>query len=108
MRIENLTPHAINIRQEDGQNRVIPPSGQIARVSVSDAAQEPICGIPVVKSIFGEVTGLPAPEDGVFLLVSSMVAQAAQRPDVLSPNTGPTAIRENGQVVAVRGLQRFA
>jgi len=37
-----------------------------------------------------------------------LVAQHVRRPDVLAPDTGPTAIREGGQIVAVTRLQRFA
>jgi hypothetical protein len=66
-----------------------------------------VLGIPIVRQHFGQIENLPEPTDGVIYITSSLVAQAAQRVDVVSPDTGPTAIRENGQIVAVRGLQAF-
>ena len=104
MEIINLTPHAIAVQDSSGDRRHFAPSGSIARVeSVAKVIGE-IDGVPVSRATLGAVTGLPPAVDGVVFLVSAMVAQAAGRPDVVSPDTGPTAIRENGQVVAVRGF----
>lgn len=102
----NLTPHKIVVRMDD-RDLEIPPSGQVARVSTNVEKLSPIHGIAVSRTVFGEVEGLPSPQEGVFLVVSTLVAQRAQRADVISPDTGPSAIRENGQVVAVRGFQAF-
>ena len=103
MEIVNLTPHAIAVELSDGR-RTFAPSGSIARVQSTSAVIGSVDGVPVSRATLGAVTGLPPAADGVVLLVSAMVAQAAGRPDVLSPDTGPSAIRENGQVVAVRGF----
>ena len=56
--------------------------------------------------LYGEVEGLPEPQPGVLYIVSMLVAQRVMRADVVSPDSGPTAIRENGQIVAVRALNR--
>lgn len=108
MQIVNLTPHAIVIRLADGSDRTIPPSGQIARMAMVPTEAEPVAGVPTVKTVFGEVVGLPPAEEGVVFVTSTPLAQRVARADVMSPDTGPTAIRVGGQIVAVRGLQRFA
>jgi len=97
----NLTPHPINLN--DG--RVFPPSGVVARVA-SSHTQFDADGIASV--VFGDVTGLPDQQDGVCLIVSALVAQAAKRPDVVSPATGhPDAVRnDKGHIVSVPGFVR--
>ena len=97
----NLTPHEIVVRGPNGDLR-IPPSGQVARVASIEANAGTIGGVPAVTRRFGEVENLPAPQEGVFLIVSSLVLGAVSgRDDVVAPDTGPTAIRENGQIKAV-------
>lgn len=112
----NLTAHAITILGPDGVTVTIPPSGQVARVSATATvvAETVVDGarVPIVRTAFGEVTGLPAPQDGVLYVTSTLVAQAAaaaERTDVVAPDTGPSAVRDAaGQVQAVRQLQTFA
>ena len=66
-----------------------------------------IDGISVVRTKFGEVQGLPEP-DGNIYIVSMVVAQAVSgRSDVIAPDTGPTAYRENGLIVGVRQFARY-
>jgi len=97
----NLTPHAINLN--DG--RVFPPSGVVARVS---STHTPFDENGVASLTFGEVQGLPEPQDGVLLIVSALVASAAKRPDVVSPASGhPEVVRnEKGHIVSVPGFVR--
>ena len=85
--------------------RVYPPSGNVARVS-STHSQFDENGIASLS--FGEVQGLPAPEEGVFYIVSALVAQAAKRADVVSPATGhPDVVRDQkGQIQSVPGFVR--
>ena len=121
----NLTPHEIQIVIGTGAYGVhtIPPSGQIARcvVKTVPAGMIGALGFPLrdgkwnddpvawlSRQEFGAVEGLPEPKEGVWYIVSTLVAQQAKRADVVSPDTGPTAIRENGQVKAVLGFQSFA
>ena len=109
--IINLTPHAISLADQAGEIiAAYAPSGEVARVSTTRKVVGSVDGADIVRTVFGEVLGLPASQEGVFLLVSSLVAQAAKemgRGDIIAPDTGPTAVRENGQVVAVRGFQTF-
>jgi hypothetical protein len=114
MNIVNLTPHPINLRGPDGADTTVPASGTIARVASTPGAATEVAGVPVPvygRDHFGEVTGLPAPAEGVFLLVSALVggAVAGTRDDVLVPGTGPQdgAIRDDaGRIVAVTRLKR--
>lgn len=108
MELVNLTPHTINIGEF-----ALPASGQVARVKVEQVqvATLDLDGpVPVVVNSFGQVEGLPDPQEGVAYLVSGLVLQALEaqgilRGDVFAPDTGPTAIRgENGQIKAVTRL----
>lgn len=110
MNFVNLTPHAITI---DGIG-TIPPSGQTVRVGTIRTAMTGCAGVRITLQNLGQVEGLPAPKDGTVYIVSGMVLDAMKRQgesvstraglDVFAPDTGPDAIRENGQIVAVRGL----
>lgn len=109
MRLINLTPHEVVILV-GGKPLRLAPSGRVARLEVAES-EAGVDGIPVVRTQFGEITGLPDPEPETFFVTSTIVAQAAARlgrRDVVAPDTGPTAIRnEKGQVIAVRRLQCF-
>ena len=103
MKFVNLTPHAITV---DGLG-TIPASGSVARVSVNSTDVGAVGGVRLRAQLKGQVSGLPAPVDGVVFIVSGMVLDAlgsTRRSDVVAPDTGADAIRENGQIVAVRGF----
>ena len=114
MKLVNLTPHGVTLRNSAGVDTIVPPSGTIARVSSTPGLPEQVEGVPVPvfgRETFGEVTGLPAPEDGAVFIVSLLVAQATRgtRLDVVRPGTGLNdgAIRdEAGQIQAVTRLVR--
>ena len=99
----NLTPHPITLQSPTGERTILPPSGQLARVTTEEVVVGGLQGLPVVSRVFGEVTGLP--EEGTPCIVSAMVAGAVPgRKGVFAPDSGPTAIREGGLVVAVTRL----
>jgi hypothetical protein len=105
MKMVNLTPHAICVRVGDKELQ-FPPSGQIARVAASaePCADVVIDGVevPSVATRYGDVEGLPEPAEGTMYIVSALVlGRVTGRSDVVAPDTGPTAIREAGQVKAV-------
>lgn len=112
MNLVNLTPHPIIIRPEGGDEMIIPPSGVVARVATTACVVAEIGGIPIVATRYGAVEGLPEPAPETLYITSSLVAQAAAsegRVDVVAPDTGPTAVRdEEGRIVAVRRLQTWA
>lgn len=108
MQFINLTPHAINLANADGEiTLTIPASGQTARIASTQTVVGEINGIPVRRTDWGQVEGLPEAQEGVVFVVSTLVAQAVRRADVVSPDTGPTDVREGGLVKAVRALQAF-
>jgi hypothetical protein len=102
--IVNLTPHPINIG-----GMVIQPSGQVARVAEISEPHGVIeigsIRIPVIVKRFGQVEGLPEPQDGVVYVVSALAAQAAWaagRTDVFCP--GDLIRDESGRVVGAASL----
>ena len=106
MKFVNLTQHDLTIVLEDGDDLVLPASGEVARVTFSTQQVDEIDGIPVYKTVYEpEVAGLPEPEGGTIFIVSSLAAQTVKRKDVLAP-TQP--IRDDdGQVVAAGGFATF-
>jgi hypothetical protein len=111
VKLINLTPHPITIVVGD-RKLVLPPSGQVARVGQTyrDLGALGLEGlnVPVVATTYGDIVGLPPEEPGVFYVASGLVAQAAWakgRLDVLAPDTGAGAIRdEEGRIVGVTRL----
>jgi len=100
----NCTPHTIKVV---GMGE-LPPSGHQVRIEMVETVTTDLGGVPVITRKPGLVTGLPRDERGAILpcLVSSMVLDALPTgtKNVYAPDTGATAIRENGQVVAVTRL----
>lgn len=104
----NLTPHAITlIEADDTVREVIEPSGQLARVTVSEKVVDGIGGtFPVVQNQYGEVEGLPEPTDDVIYIVSALVAQRVfGRNDVLVP--ARTVRDDKGRIVGCKALARI-
>jgi rubredoxin len=104
----NLTPHEIRLVPEAGGEVVVPPSGEVARCAVERRlVGHLLCDgvtVPLHRTVFGAVEGLPAPRAGVVCIVSALVAQAAKRPDVVSIDD---AVRDpQGRIVGARALAR--
>ena len=101
--IINATPHAVTIM--DGDNNVIrtfAPSGICPRCSVTRETVGTVNGIPVNKSVFGEVVGLPEYQEGTIYIVSRVVAEAAKRNDLFIVDD---AVRdEAGRIIGCRAL----
>lgn len=111
MRFVNLTPHTINVVNEEGVNVLeVAASGQQARVNSSCEVVDTVSGVSVVKTTYGAVDGLPVPEEGVIYIVSVLVAQvAAGRTDVVAPDTGPQSVVRDaeGKILGVKRFMRF-
>ena len=113
--IINLTPHDITLRSPESTDTVIPKSGTEARVPTLPGVRHDIDGVPCAvfdADTLGDVTGLPAPAEGVFYLVSGLVgaALAGKRSDLLVPGTAPadSPVRnDKGWIVAVTRLKRI-
>lgn len=104
--IINLTPHDIQVAKEGDVITTFPTSGTVARVETMQEPKAPIKGFAVASQKFGEVTGLLPKKINVYYIVSALVLNALKgsRTDVIAPDTGPSALRANGQIVAVRGF----
>lgn len=101
----NCTPHAVTVLVPKGFISY-PASGVVARVDTLRKEIPNDIGFRLVRQTFGNVVDLPEPADGTVYIVSGMVLAAlnGSRIDVVAPDTGPDAVRENGQIVAVRGF----
>lgn len=89
----------------------IPQEAQACGVDHDDPQEyyAVIVGVPIVRQTFGDVEGLPEPLHGTIYIVSGLVRSAlgSSRPDVVAPDTGPTAIRdEAGRIRAPIDAQR--
>jgi len=111
VRLVNLTPHEIVVY--DANNNVVlrvPPSGTVARVKTYEKVIGSVNGVPLVKTEYGQVEGLPDPQPGTVYIVSLLVLQAlaGKRSDLVAPNTAPTplgAVRDaEGRIVGVRSF----
>ena len=106
--MKNLTPHAIQFQAQDGSVVSFPPSGIVARVSTStvEAGVVPGTDFPVIKTIYGEVEGVPALPCEPFLVSGLVLGRLGQEYSgvAFAPATGPQdgAIRnEKGHITAV-------
>lgn len=108
MEFVNLTPHAIVIYARE--NALIqeillevPTSGNLARCKEHHVDMGNLGIVPVIKTTYGEVDGLPDRQPNVIYIVSRMVKSAVPaREDVLCP--GP-AVRDGiGRIIGCRGL----
>jgi len=102
MQIVNYTPHSIT---ETTTGITFPPSGNTARVSSISVPVGDLAGAPCFITSFGQVEGLPEPQDGVALIVSGMVMDACKgkRFDLVAP--GELVRDENGQPVGCKGFR---
>lgn len=131
-KLVNLTPHQINFilpyhieigRDSTGTPKYVteertyslPPSGTVARCKVDRKETDSIIAqdidgwditIPITSAKFGEVEGLPEPEDGTIYIVSNLVAQAVpHREDVFFPDD---IVRDaNGNIIGCRALGKI-
>nr|DAF27344.1 MAG TPA: hypothetical protein [Caudoviricetes sp.] len=109
-RIINLTPHAINIVDKDGNKIVDLPSEGEARAVQTNISIGSLGDIPLVKTEFGEPIGLPEPAENTFYVVSAITANAAKiagrtTDDLLL--TAETVRNEKNQIIGCRALAKI-
>lgn len=104
VRFINLTPHGLNIWAGE-EVYEIPASGVVARVSQTNVPCGEIGGIPVTRTEYGEVEGLPDSEDGTSYIVSALVGGKTNRNDIYIP--GPAIRDDRGVIVGARGLMQI-
>ena len=111
MKVRNLTPHSINILNDNNEVvAIIEPSGIIARAAQTKELVEELCvdgmTIPVYKSAFGKVENLPEHEKDTIFVVSALTAQACKgRPDVYI--TDNPVRDEQGRIIGCRSLGKI-
>lgn len=110
MKFINLTPHDIHIisgnSEKSPSEKIIPASGQCARCNVQKTLCDYVDNIPVYATSYGDVQGLPDSENGVFYIVSTIVAEACkgQRDDLLVPFD---FVRdEHGNIIGCKSFSR--
>ena len=106
MNIVNMTPHSLNIHNQDGEHVLtVEPSGTVARIEVKRNLMREEDGILFFETIAGDCDELPAPEMGTIFVVSRFVrAAVADREDVFQP--GELLRNDAGQVIGCIGLSR--
>lgn len=104
VKIINLTPHDINIITESYKPVATFKSEGIARVGTESVQTGEVNGIPVFSTEFGEVIGLPEPQERTVFIVSLITRQACPgRKDLLIPSH---LIRdEDGKIIGCVGLE---
>lgn len=103
----NLTPHAVTFYSSDGDTvlQTVPSSGT-ARAEQERRSIGSVNNIPVFKTSYGAVEGLPDPENGTIYIVSVLTAQAA-------PNRDDLYITDNlvrdagGRILGCRALAQI-
>lgn len=96
--IVNLTPHAVHL-----PDRVIEPSGVVARCAEITAPAGEFDGAPLITRRYGEVIGLPEPRAGTLYIVAALVRLALpDRADLASP--GDLIRDESGQIIGAANL----
>ncbi len=85
MRIRNLCPHPIRVRGP--QRSIVLPAEPIpARIRFAKQATLVVSECHVIRTGAIEVTGLPDPEPGTFLIVSGQLRlHCSDRADLISP-----------------------
>lgn len=107
MKFVNLTPHLLVIQRNDGTTMSLskPEDGTvIPRVSTASREHSVEDGVSLRVTTYGDVDGLPDQEDGVTLIVSGMVLDAARhRGDLAAP--GELFRGADGQPIGCIGLR---
>lgn len=119
-KIVNLTPHDINIIDENGDiTATFPPSGTVARVARQSRhlrdIETPQGTIPLYEAVYGDVVDLPTPDPypetndpDTYYIVSRMVVDALGPSDIdisdlLTP--GELVRDDQGNIIGCRGLE---
>lgn len=107
--IKNGTPHAINVVDDNGNViKVFQPdleSERLPRCTAHSVVVGDVDGIPISKTVYGEVQNLPEYEEGVLWIVSGLCRAAVpDRTDLLSP--GAQVRDKEGKIIGCKSLDR--
>lgn len=122
VKVVNLTPHTVTLYSRDGTTVVgeIPMSGLVARVNTNVSIDFPVTleleggglieDVPLLYQERDVTSGLPAPREGIYYIVSSLVLDTfPDREDLITMNTSNDrlgAIKdERGYTIGTRSLR---
>lgn len=107
-KIVNLTPHALKIQRLDGSFLELPKPEAgtlVPRRAAKSVQMDPIEGVSIATTVFGEVENLPAVSEDTIYIVSRLVVDGApERQDLFAP--GELLRDEGGNIVGAKGLAR--
>ena len=110
MELVNLTPHKISIFNPWKKPICdIPVNNSVARVNITTKKEGKINKIPIVRTNFGEVEGLPTPSEETMYIVSLLTAAAVSRSERTTEDLlVPTRIFRTwkGDIIGCRALSR--
>ena len=82
----NLTPHKVTLLVSSRESIVLESKGQ-ARLTTDTIVVGNINGVSVTETVFGEVEGLPHPEQNTIYIVSRLIVESCkERRDLYFPN----------------------
>lgn len=104
MSFVNLTPHQINIHSDNGITSVA-PDGTVARVSITTSPAGFHDSVPLVRSVTGDIVGLPdaeRPSYRIYIVSMAVRLAAPHRKDIASP--GELIRDDAGNPIGCKGL----
>ena len=115
--LANYTPHTVTLYCDpEDAKRPMFSCGSVGVARVEES-QETIAlfndYIPLRRTTFGEIVGLPEPRRNTVFIVSMVVAQANARAtqprgDLVCPDTGKSCLRDDrGQIIGVTGFVKY-
>lgn len=108
--IINLTPHRVNIVDEEGNVVKTFESAGVARAAQDDVEIGTLEGIPIIETEFGEPVGLPEYNPETYYIVSALTAKAASLSDRNTRDlllTAKTVRNGDGQIIGCQALARY-
>ena len=108
--IFNLTPHRINIVDEEGNVIKVFESAGVARATQKDVEIGMLEGIPIIETTFGEPVDLPEFSQGTYYIVSALTAKAASLSSRSTRDlflTGKTVRNSDGQIIGCQALAKY-
>jgi hypothetical protein len=94
MILKNYTPHNVVVFSSSGDIIATFPSEGVARLEEYDVdAGNLTVEIPLTRKTYSDVIGIPSPVEGTVYIVSKMVLDESDRTDLVAPDTGSGAVR---------------
>lgn len=103
MKVINLTPHDVNICDENGRiTKTYRASGMVARADNNYEIIDDVNGVPLLTRAGNNVIDLPRPKEGVMYIVSNIILDYCHdRKDLIAP---AWQVKYDGRVVGCRAF----